>query len=63
MLAAFGSDALISLAMTLTKRHDTQLGERSHIAALEDFLGAYSMSAVASDLVSQVPQQTPAMGF
>ena len=61
--AAFGSDALIALAMALTKKHDTQLGERSHIAALKDFLGAYSMSAVAADSVSQVPRQRPVIGF
>ena len=32
--------------VTPTKKHYTQLGERSHIAALKKFFGAYSMSAV-----------------
>ena len=39
--------------VTPTKKHYTQLGERSHIAALKDFFGAYSMSAVAPDLVAK----------
>lgn len=32
--------------VTPTKKHYTQLGERSHLAALTKFFGAYSMSAV-----------------
>ena len=32
--------------VTPTKKHYTQLWERSHIAALKKFFGAYSMSAV-----------------
>jgi len=38
--------------VTPTKQH-TQLGERSHIAALKDFFGAYSMSAVSPDLMAK----------
>lgn len=48
--------------VTPTKKHYTQLGERSHIAALKKFFGAYSMSAVTPDLVAKFRDQRLADG-
>lgn len=48
--------------VTPTKKHYTQLGERSHLAALTKFFGAYSMSAVSPDLVAKFRDQRLADG-
>jgi integrase len=48
--------------ITPTKKHSTQLGERSHLAALLKFFGAYSMSAVSPDLVAKFRDQRLADG-
>lgn len=48
--------------VTSTKKLYTRLGERSHIAALKAFFGAYSMSAVSPDLVAKFRDKRLASG-
>lgn len=48
--------------VTPTKKHYTQLGERSHLVALTKFFGVYSMSAVTPELVAKFRDQRLADG-